>query len=885
MSATTNPSKNKEQKKTRVVNNRRARARGPQEEDDEDVLERAALSDTDSEISETDTDTAAESDSEVEEQPSQPSKDHKASNPALSQPPPEAGPSVPSAAAPPKEQHASPENLRDQDKAEDNGDEQVPVIDFADISKLAVEPAAVDATKPNSKRVKPPKKVKKSSRKKKPAAGASKQETTTSSTSAAASKPDPDAPESETQSPEAAASTSDKGVDSTPSTSKPAPPRETVRQAYLKKLNEDPSFVPTVGQFWGHDDRLMSKEMRGMSDWWRGRWISRGRGGGFRGRGRGRGGFGFGGPVVAQNDPLEKTWGHDGYEELLRQEDSRGRGRGGSRGRGFSSRARGPMNSRGGRGAYRGTTIPNSAPSGTSSTDQAQDSAASASQAGPSTNAENAASSQLPPATQPSTEPGTTAEPKRTAASQSPAPSAKGKQKESQPPARTRPPGQQAKLALADAYKDHAKVVPKTTPHDPNRLNTASGASSEVQASNSPKQSTFTGPGPSGRGPRKSTSTPQPSNRASHLRAATDGVKASDSATESNSKMDRVVSENGAPAASVPTNPQASEEKQRDVKVPPNAAASSTTHPSVTDGATAPPHDATAAPNTPYSYMSLPPGLAMGESGLVYEIATNRPVMLNQMASPPPPPPGPAPSQPSVPVYTPRPIVHSPLVPRSGSVSYLPPHMMMHVAPPSMTPEYPPSSPYGYSQSPVGDSMRATPNFFTPPRQSGRVQIRAPTNGANSNNAPKQFNGPESSKSAPNSQTEPTTNHMPGAAQSPGSAHRQFVPSMDGSQNSNPYAGVPYGAPEPYGYPGYYPPTDPSRQPPAYGPVTDEYGYGGYYPVDPNYGYVAGGEYGMPYPGQPPQGRAGEGYQNGHVDGLPRQQSGPSQLQPSPAYY
>lgn len=126
-----------------------------------------------------------------------------------------------------------------------------------------------------------------------------------------------------------------------PSTSFPRRAQgQTARQAYQQRLDKDPSYVPTVGEFWGHDDRLLDKDLRSLSGWWRGRWQGRGRGrGGFdRGfRGRGRGGF-FGPPPGARppNDeaaaeeeaeetkpPIERAWGHDGFEEMKKKEEAR----------------------------------------------------------------------------------------------------------------------------------------------------------------------------------------------------------------------------------------------------------------------------------------------------------------------------------------------------------------------------------------------------------------------------------------------------------------------------------------------------------------------------------------------------------------------------------
>src|SRR5258708_22270253 len=86
--------------------------------------------------------------------------------------------------------------------------------------------------------------------------------------------------------------------------------------------------------FWGHDERLIDKDLRSMSGWWRGRWQGRGRGiFGSRGRGRGRGGIpgpregngeasavvngdGDGQADPAPIPPVEQSWRHDGFEDL-----------------------------------------------------------------------------------------------------------------------------------------------------------------------------------------------------------------------------------------------------------------------------------------------------------------------------------------------------------------------------------------------------------------------------------------------------------------------------------------------------------------------------------------------------------------------------------------
>jgi len=106
-----------------------------------------------------------------------------------------------------------------------------------------------------------------------------------------------------------------------------SPPHgRSVRETYRDKL-QDPSYVPTVGEFWGHDDRLLDKELRSLSGWWRGRWH-KGRGG-YSGRGRGGyhggGGFDWGQPQEeASAHPSEQqAWGHDGFEEMKKKEEQR----------------------------------------------------------------------------------------------------------------------------------------------------------------------------------------------------------------------------------------------------------------------------------------------------------------------------------------------------------------------------------------------------------------------------------------------------------------------------------------------------------------------------------------------------------------------------------
>jgi len=103
-------------------------------------------------------------------------------------------------------------------------------------------------------------------------------------------------------------------------------PGHSARQLYQQKLDSDPSFVPTIGNFWSHDDRLIDTELRNLSGWWRGR--------GTRGRGRreynirGRGEFlGHGAhdnsAIDEEVPPVNKTWTHDGFEEMKKKDEQR----------------------------------------------------------------------------------------------------------------------------------------------------------------------------------------------------------------------------------------------------------------------------------------------------------------------------------------------------------------------------------------------------------------------------------------------------------------------------------------------------------------------------------------------------------------------------------
>jgi hypothetical protein len=199
-----------------------------------------------------------------------------------------------------------------------NGTTELPVVDFADLDASVI---------PKPPRAPAPRRAPKSKR---PVPHRRSSEPVAAPTSSGPS-PEPPMPSTAPEEPISHA-------ESKP----PSPPAghrrgRTARQAYQERLENDPSYVPTVGGFWGHDDRLLDKGLRPLSEWWRGRWQggARGRGFGIRGRGRGRdrGDTNVGNeshspgevPPSPQCDvpPVDRQWTHDGFEELKRREEQR----------------------------------------------------------------------------------------------------------------------------------------------------------------------------------------------------------------------------------------------------------------------------------------------------------------------------------------------------------------------------------------------------------------------------------------------------------------------------------------------------------------------------------------------------------------------------------
>jgi len=271
---------------------------------------------------------------------------------------------------------------------------------------------------------------------------------------------------------------------------------------------------------------------------------------------------------------------------------------------------------------------------------------------------------------------------------------------------------------------------------------------------------------------------------------------------------------------------------------------------------------------------------------LLYEIASGRPVVLNQSLQPTPTPGGvPSPAHPSgvplaspaapplVPMFTPRPVLQTPSgnTSRPGSMSFIPPHVLSSLQhhPHGVTPDFA-STPVRYGPGPYsaaspapGEPSRATPTFFVPPKSGGKVQIRPPT-----------------MKGA-----------APGAGQEPGDASKGYTaqprpaspssrPSTQATQYQQPQRSS-YAAPDQGYYGGYYP--NAGGYATSQAPGEDPYYASSYYP-QPQYGYGVGhgGEYGY----GPAAGMVGDGSYGVYPQPDPRdlQQPQPQQPQQPPLH-
>ncbi|KAG6850913.1 hypothetical protein H0H93_006739 [Arthromyces matolae] len=480
-------------------------------------------------------------------------------------------------------------------------------------------------------------------------------------------------------------------------------PNQTARQAYQQRLESDPSYVPTVGGFWSHDDRLLDKDLRSLSGWWRDRRGGRGRGNGFRGRGRG----GFLGPSVVEghdNDgkegqvqlpPIEQTWGHDGFEELKKREEIR---KAAQEAQAQAQRSpnlhgRGFIPGRGGRrgfarGAYANTSGRSSVNSGRIWYHQ---------------------------------------RPERTwtkhlDASLYPTPG--------QGQIHVKLPGNKETKVIRTPYKPQLAVQPRLpneeeeakvyTVNLPDQSKTAHAATFEealveevfkVRPSLAPKISTsviLQQPTP----PAETTSPSQPHlthHSPSHNVAAT------------SSKPDELVASITSQLAQLPeaepSDPTRAAKTEEAVLRNPLTEPQGEARPVATGEELLPTLTSMYSPpsltqqspsySSPYGYgPTLPPGIALNQHGVPYELATGRPVYLQ---APPPPP-----------MYNPRPMHLAPaFVPThmpSHSLSAVSPDFLAHAA--SHTPPM-----NGFI-----DPSTGTP-IFSFPRQTSRIEIRAPTEG------------------------------------------------------------------------------------------------------------------------------------------------------------
>ena len=351
--------------KTRIVR-RRGRANDLPESDDE--IEREAGTDSDSDDDHSSPDSGSESGAESVHEQGPVIAHSRPFTPSSGGGAPQDLRSVPKSAINGGDQPSffgNPSNWSEMVADETaNGPADLPVIDFEDLDRHALHDPSDSSTRARKSH-----KPQKRSISGKPSSTPAQMPGTSAPTSVK------DGHDDQEPSEQSVASSSRQPVNGT---HPKRPVGQTARQAYQQRLESDPSYVPTVGEFWGHDDRLLDKDLRSLSGWWRGRWQGRGRGrGGFdRGfamRGRGRGG-GFPrhqisappdqpppqgrvqteeAPHPADVAPIEQHWTHDGFEEMKRKDEQRRaqeqptvqpfRGLSGFRGRGSAGRGRGAL--------------------------------------------------------------------------------------------------------------------------------------------------------------------------------------------------------------------------------------------------------------------------------------------------------------------------------------------------------------------------------------------------------------------------------------------------------------------------------------------------------------------------------------------------------------
>ncbi|KAF8339046.1 uncharacterized protein EI90DRAFT_3040111 [Cantharellus anzutake] len=580
----------------------------------------------------------------------------------------------------------------------------------------------------------------------------------------------------------------------------PRPPKVNARQAYLERLSNDPSFVPRVGAFWGHDERLMDKDLRSMSGWWRGRWQGRGRGGfGLRGRGRGRGGnsstrLGNGetgdaadGDTSGQTGsahipPVEQSWKHDGFEELDRDERRSGRHR-------FnSSRA-----SRQGSGRGRSRAVADAPPT----TEEAP------------TNSGRSRSPNL--------------------SKLSPLKRSKPERAWTKPLDKTLVTGLQSKSNGGSSPTDvriklsntgEPRNVPLLQPlHNRPHSQLADPIDGRSEVSVSEKPAVVRLPGkrvPDSSEPKEPEPQGTPLRTQDTAEPEPAITKTSTPPPDATKQPHTTLDIEAKPNPETPPRPNgpdtwsaADPQEPEPHPVSPAPGSDKPVHAENHD--TAPPSPPTEVPpshsypESRYSpYLPLPAGVAISENGVLYEIATGRPVILT-------PPPQPIYDPRSAPFYAPHPHPY-----RRHSHS-----LTADFVPPVSTPPIPPgvhSGHFGYSgyDSPqyppyaVDGPREATPPFNSR-RQSRAVEIRAPSRAPDTNG--KVLLRPSNLRSSVSADTQPEASE---------DAIPVYQPDV---QMMQPYPGAPF---YPVAYPAYTPMHQytPDGQP--YGYYTHEMPYPGY---------------------------------------------------------
>ncbi|KAG6830512.1 hypothetical protein H0H92_000353 [Tricholoma furcatifolium] len=577
-------------------------------------------------------------------------------------------------------------------------------------------------------------------------------------------------------------------------------PAHVARQAYQQRLESDPSYVPTVGGFWSHDDRLLDKELRSLSGWWRDRRGGRGRGNGFRGRGRG----GFAGQNGAEEPaedlpPIEKTWGHDGFEEMKQREEQRKASQqksqqppspfqGASRGRGF-------VPGRGGRGGFGRGGYANT--SGRSSVNSGRVWYTQKPEVSWTKQHDGFLYFELDPAMRPKQGQGQGVVVRIPGNKEAKVVRISSK---ARPTTKPRTPNEEeAKIYTVNLPERSAKVgesssTQETPIEDVFKVRPSLAPKAQIPLMQpAPPMEAVVTLTPLSTEPSRELPPHVPDNASSsrsgpeayvrsQLEQLSVGVNASD--PERVAKTEEAVMRNPPLESQAEGRPAAVVEEP--VTTVPNMFSPSM-QPSPTYA-------------SPYGYAPLPPGIAVNQHGVPYELATGRPVYLQ---APPPP------------MYNPRPMMHSPLPPAFG---HMPSHSHSH----SLSAVSPDFLAHSSSHTPPMNGFidPSTGNpIFSFPRQTSRVEIRAPTDASEAkslNKIPAQSSGLRLSAAAfepsrPSSNTS-TNGYYPPMASPEGSTLPSYAP-VEGTESGAmemqhdpammayaPYPQQPYYYHDAYGY-------------------------------------------------------------------------------------